>query len=230
MFNVFAIIVHWWVMIGLGFFPTLVIMETLVSIARGPGYMNWVRQHREDHGRQIRLFPLLLVWMFLWPFVMYQWLRAGWNRMTLTEYSIRSEIRKSEQEQDLCRRSLEATAKLTNALGDSQGTVWLAPYIKGLLVQPYVRAVARQSALVCTHLIVVLPDDTVAAFRLGEVMEGEAHDPDLADESERDFEHPDLSVVTRWCDNDHHWNELCESGTKGQRDMYLRVLARQRPV
>tara|TARA_Y100000310_G_scaffold91693_4_gene89167 strand:+ start:3923 stop:4600 length:678 start_codon:yes stop_codon:yes gene_type:complete len=218
--HVVGIVAWWWVMLGLGFLPTLIVLETLAAVIKGPEYTLWVRRNHEEMNLKVGAIRMAVVWLFIWPFIFVQWLRAGWAKMTLTEYNIRNEIARQERKRLLQRRSLEATAVLTDALGTGQGTVWFAPYVQGMEVQPYVRAVARQSALVCTHLVGVMPDGTVAAVRLGVVMEGNPPDPDFGDEDEHDFASDNLTTVVEWCNNDTRWNELCESGSAAHRRLY----------
>lgn len=220
MLNVITTVIRWWVYLGIGFLPVLIVMETAASMIRGPEYALWVQRNRTEMNLKVSPLKMVLVWLFIWPLIFVHWLQASWAKMTLTEYSIRAEIRKREHKEDLQRQSFKAHRALREALGATQGHVWFSPFVAGLGVQPYIRAVARQAVLVCTHLVVKMPDGMVVAVRIGTIMAGDPPDTNLADDEDQDFADHDMALVVRWCDEDRRWNELCEEGTDAQRRLY----------
>ncbi len=219
MFDVIAAAV-WWCLCGIGFLPLLIVMETLAAVIKGPEYQLWVQRNRQDLKVEIRPLAMGVVWLFIWPFVFAAWVRAGWSKMTLTEFSLHKQIKQRDEMMEMKRRSVAATRNLTAALGSGQGTIWLSPFVKKMPVQVYARAVARQAALICTHLVVVMPNGDKVAVRLGLKMEGDPPDPDVGDEEDRDFVSDDLATTIQWCNDDARWNELCEKGSPEQREVY----------
>lgn len=216
----------WWLVCGVGFLPLLMVMEGVATLVKGPEYALWLRKHMTEPRRKLSTLALVVGWIILWPFFFVTWVRAGWNRMTFMEWTIRKKLARDEEKTRLRTQANTQARQLVEALGTSQGTLWMSPFIKGVPFIVYARVEGVGAALICTHLVIMIPPERrIGVVRIGAEMAGPPPDPDTS-APDAQFGIDALPAALAWCNHDDRWNQLCRTGTEHQRMLFQKGMLR----
>lgn len=221
--NIILTILYWYILLGVVFFPVLMLMELAVHRIRGPEYTRRISSEMRDDedGGGTSTARMMLGWLTVWPVVLATWIYAGWHSMSLFEHYATRRAKKREFHREIKKTIQQNASRLPQFGAERQGRLWMVSPVPGLPFMPYLRIECHGMDFVVTHMVYLNGlTSECHVHRVGVEMDGDP--PDFEDNTIL-LSTTNFDEAIQWCENDTRWSELCRTGTAKQRELLQRV-------